>query len=722
MPPPPRGNAKINDQYRIPLPKNFKDVPRYIKDVYTSTTARMFYILKLVWEANPGILFMLAFMSIFNGVAPAIGSLLGAEILNNLSRGYNGELDSFDIIAFLLVLQAVYLLIRSVLTRVNATISRISGTMIENHIKIKIMVKAKDIDLSSYDSPDYYSKLENATREAANRPIEALNAVFSVLSTVISIVTYMIIITSIGIMPAIMVIAVAIPSTVINFYFRKKNYLYMYRRSKERRQMNYFSQLVVNKDLVKEIKILGLSDTFVDKYQSVYDEYFKGLKKLIYNECMWNIGAIVASAVVNCVLFVYIAQGVFNGEYEVGNFALYTGALNSIATGIGTLITTSASIYECTLFISNMMEFMEEKQQIMPTIDPPRQVVKGVDHTIVFENVSFRYPLAEKDTLTNINLEINPRESIVIVGLNGAGKTTLIKLLTRLYDPTSGRILLDGHDMREYDVSQLYSLFGIVFQDYGKYAATIRENIAFGEILRDIVDDDIVQAGKASNSHEYVTKLPDQYDTILTRYFEDSGKELSTGQWQKLAIARAFYSESDVLILDEPTASLDPMAEQEIFDQFDALCDKKTSIFVSHRLSSATSADKIVVMKYGEIIEIGNHSKLMDDKGEYYTFFSTQAKRYSDNFVTEQVEKFERDGREVRPNKHPFGEGGPPRRRGEEGGPHKRPFGEGGPPPRRGEEGRPHKRPFGEGGPPRHGGGDGRPPRHDRDDLPPEKD
>ena len=223
---------------------------------------------------------------------------------------------------------------------------------------------------------------------------------------------------------------------------------------------------------------------------------------------------------------------------------------------------------------------------------------------------------------------IRPGETLVLVGLNGAGKTTLIKLLTRLYDPTEGRILLDGRDLREYDVEDLYRMFGIIFQDFGKYAVSVSENIAFGDIYRKSDPEKIREAAEQSNASDFISKLPRDYDTALMRYFEQDGIELSIGQWQKLAIARAFYSTSDVLILDEPTASLDPIAEQEIFNQFDRLRADKTTIFVSHRLSSATVATKILVMEYGRVIEEGDHRELMAKKGRYYELFTTQAKRY----------------------------------------------------------------------------------------------
>lgn len=626
---PPGGpDNSVLDQYRVPRPKNIKDVPRFLKEVIGSFSKRMLYILKLVWEASPGILFLMAFMSVFNGVMPVVGSLIGKELLNRLAQAYGGQLTTFRVIWTLLVFQFAYLLLNNLVNRLDATIIRISGELVTNHIKLKIMNKAKEVDLASFDSPEFYAKMENANREAGNRPIQVLRATFSIASAIISIVSFIIVLAAVGFLPVLLVIVVAIPSTIINFVYRRKNHNYVFRRSKDRRQMSYYSDVIVNKDMVKEIRMLDLADNFIDRYSQVFKRYFKGLKKLIVEEFLWNVGATLLSTAVNCVLFVLIARGVFEGKYEIGYFSLYTGALNSIASGIATLITTTASIYEGTLFINNMIAFMEEEPTVKPILDEPRSIERGIGHVIEFRDVSFHYPGIDRNVINHVDLTIHAGETIVIVGLNGAGKTTLIKLLTRLYDPTEGMILLDGHDIREYDLKELYDLFGIVFQDYGKYAVSVRDNIAFGEVNSEITDDRIAGAAAASNATDFINALPDKFNTPLMRYFEDNGIELSIGQWQKLAIARAFYSKSDILILDEPTASLDPMAEQEIFNQFDELRSDKTSIFVSHRLSSATTADRIIVLQDGRIVESGNHSQLMNRKGEYYTLFSTQAKRY----------------------------------------------------------------------------------------------
>ena len=272
---------------------------------------------------------------------------------------------------------------------------------------------------------------------------------------------------------------------------------------------------------------------------------------------------------------------------------------------------------------------MKEEPTVVPAVSEPLKPLKGTAHTIEFKNVSFAYPGTDRLVLENVNLTIKSGESVVLVGLNGAGKSTLIKLLTRLYDPTEGVILLDGRDIRDYDVDALYDLFGIIFQDFGRYAEPVSENIRFGDVYADGSDDDFSLAAEHANADEFINKLPLGYETPLTRMFEDDGIELSGGQWQKLSVARAFYKKSDILILDEPTASLDAIAEKEVFDRFVELGEGKITVYVSHRLSSATSAGKIVVISDGRIIEMGTHQELMKLGGEYHRLFTTQAERYT---------------------------------------------------------------------------------------------
>jgi ABC-type multidrug transport system fused ATPase/permease subunit len=393
----------------------------------------------------------------------------------------------------------------------------------------------------------------------------------------------------------------------------------------------------VDKDRIKEVRMFDLGDTFISRFQAAFQEYYQGLRNLILAESGWHILISLVSCCTNLIFYVLIAIRVFTGSMQIGDYTLYTGAIASIATTIGTIITTSAMVYEGTLFIDNLIVFMKEKQTIVPSLDVPASVARGVGHTIEFKDVSFRYPGTERYVLKNVNLTIHPGDTVVLVGLNGAGKTTLIKLLTRLYDPSEGVILLDGRDIREYDLKELYQMFGIIFQDYGKYADSVAENIRYGDIHKERIEANIHEAARQSAAEEFIQALPDGYETPLMRIFEPNGRELSIGQWQKLAIARAFYGESDVLILDEPTASLDPLAEQEIFRQFDLLREDKTTIFVSHRLSSATVADQVIVLEDGQVIENGTHLELMALEGKYHKLFSTQAERYISKPEEEQT-------------------------------------------------------------------------------------
>lgn len=276
-----------------------------------------------------------------------------------------------------------------------------------------------------------------------------------------------------------------------------------------------------------------------------------------------------------------------------------------------------------------MIAFMEEPIQLKTVAGAlPAPITRGIGHSLRFEHVSFAYPGSSRNVLQDISFTLNAGETTVLVGLNGAGKTTLLKLLMRLYDPTAGTIYLDGRDIRTYDLREYYDLFGIVFQDFGKYALSVRENIAFGDIHRDATPDAIRDAAVSADADAFINRLPDAYETPLTRLFEFNGVEPSIGQWQKLAVARAFYSRSDILILDEPTASLDAIAEQEIYNQFDRLRRDKTAIFVSHRLSSARMASRILVLQNGHVIENGTHEELMHLGGEYARLFTVQASRY----------------------------------------------------------------------------------------------
>ena len=637
--PPPLRNEELN---KVPPPKSISDLPRFLKELVGGFFSRLFYIFAMVWKTSPFILISLVIISLLEGILPVLGSLISKDILNELQNIISARavaesggapfVAAFwgSMVMFLLIFFFIYRILSNLITRFNTAITRIAGEKVVKYIKVQIMEKAKTVDLASFDLPEFYEKLENANREAGIRPVNVLSSTLSTISKSISLISYIVILATAPGMwwTAIVMLIISVPSAAINFYYRKKNFMYMRNRSKDRRQMNYYSSLMVNKDMVKEIRMFDLSDEFIGRFEGVFSKYYSGIRKLIIRENLWHIMTTLISSVINCAFFVIIALKVFAGEIQIGDYSLYTGALTSIAGTVASLIGISATVYEGTLFIDNLISFMNEKSTVVPLSDTPVSVDHGKPHTVEFVNVSFSYPGTDRKVLENINLTLRPGETLVLVGLNGAGKTTLLKLLTRLYDPTEGHILLDGKDIREYDVRELYKTFGIIFQDFGKYAVTVSENISFGDVSNPIDKDRVREAAAQANADRYIESLPRGYDTALMKYFEIDGTELSIGQWQKLSIARAFYSDSDILILDEPTASLDAIAEQEIFNQFDKLREGKTTIFVSHRLSSATIASKIVVLENGKIIEEGDHKELMAKGGRYAELFSVQAKRY----------------------------------------------------------------------------------------------
>lgn len=627
----------MNQKLKEPLPKSFRELPGYLKRTCRGFFSRLIYIIKLVWEAKRSLLLMMIFTAAFNGVSPVISAYISANLLNQVASVLQLHSPAFETICEILLpamlLQFGYMFLVSLINSVSNMIIRVSGEIVTNHVKCKIMNKAKEIDVASFDMPEFYERFENANREAGSRPIQVINSTFGIVSTLISAISFVVILASVAWFAPMIVILLSLPSAIITFTYRKKNFQYMRRRSKDRRQMSYYSDMLVNKDMIKELRLFNLSDTFIFNYNKVFAKYFSGIKQLITGETLWGIIISLVTTSVNCALFFFIAFTVTTGRGQIGDYSLYTGALTSIASCVASLVSTISHIYEGTLFIDNMIIFMNEKQHIVPSLPEPRHVERHVGHTIEFKHVSFRYPGTTRDVLKDISFILHPGDTTVLVGLNGAGKTTLLKLLTRLYDPTEGHILLDGHDIREYNTGELYSMFGVIFQDFGRYAFTVGENIHFGEITKEPDMASILDAAKKSSANAFIDRLPQGYDTPLMRIFEPTGIEPSVGQWQKLAVARAFYSDSDVLILDEPTSSLDAIAEQEIFSQFDQLRKDKTTIFVSHRLSSATLATKILVLDSGKLAETGTHAELMAKKGIYHELFTTQASRY----LTESV-------------------------------------------------------------------------------------
>ena len=622
--------------------RNPKNATVGLKARMTGFFSRLIYILRLVWEASPAILISMCALCVVDGVLPVFGAYITKEIINSIADMLAGKVDIgaqtlstvlsvLKPVIILLAVEVIYLFCKRVLGRINNMVTAIAGELVVNHIKLKILTKVKTVDQASFDDPLFYEKLDNANREAGMRPIHILSATFKVISAAISVSSFIVVLATMSpLAPAVMIIA-SVPGAIVNYYYRNRNFKYLRRHSKERRQMAYYSGLMTNKDNAKEIKILGLADTLTAKYKDAFSRYYKGLKKIIVKECIMHVLVSGVFVVASGVLFAFVAYRVVFHGGEIGDWSLYTGALNSITGYVSTVVASTATIYEGTLFIDNMLDFMKEPAKIVSTVDEQLIPKRGIAHELEFKNVSFRYPGTERYVIKNVDLKLKTDESVVLVGLNGAGKSTLLKLIMRLYDPTDGVILLDGRDIREYDVDSLYDMYSIIFQDFGRYAETVEENISFGDVRSPHHAGEVYDAATSANAVDFIEALPKGFSTHLTRIFEEDGIEPSVGQWQKLAIARAFYKRSDILIMDEPTAALDPIAEQEVFNRFEQLSHGKLSIFVSHRLSGAIHAGKIIVVSDGQIVESGTHQELMSLGGNYHRLFTTQAERYVDS-------------------------------------------------------------------------------------------
>ncbi len=593
---------------------------------------RLLYILKLVWDTNRFLLLGMVLISILEGIFPLLNVYISSRLINALISVFGTkDWGMMQPVVSLLILQFVYLLLSRATSQFKGTLTNLSGEMVISHIKVKIAKKTKEIDLADFDRPEFFEKLENANREASTRPISILTATLTLFSNLISTVSFIVTLGALHPLIPLVLLVLALPSAVINFKYRKVTFRYIKDHTTERRRMHYFTNTLSNRDQVKEIKLLDLHDTFISRYLSVFDEYFKGLRRIFIREDVLHVIVYALSTICSCFFFFYIAYRVCFDGLAVGDYTLYTGALTAVLSGVSALVSNSSRIYEGTLFIDNMIEFMQVKPEIVPAISTPIFPQKSVPHTIEFRNVSFSYPGVPRRVIQNLNLKLEGGKSYALVGLNGAGKTTLIKLMTRLYDPTEGDILLDGVNIKNYDVSALYAMFGIVFQDFSKYAVSARDNIAFGDIHLPYDEERLRYAAAQSSADTFLETLPDSYDTPLLRFFDKNATDLSIGQWQKVSIARAFYKDAELLILDEPTASLDPIAETEVFRQFDTLRSGKTTLFVSHRLSSATAADEIIVMQDGRVLEQGDHRTLMQKEGAYCNLFKLQAEKYLEN-------------------------------------------------------------------------------------------
>ena len=494
-----------------------------------------------------------------------------------------------------------------------------------HHVSIKVMRQAAQLDLTTYEDPEYYDRLERARVQATDRlaMIQQMGRLFQqVLTTLIFTGTllyyspWLVLLLCVGV----------IPSFVGETHFAFLGYAKNFRQTPAKRQMDYLRQVGGSKEAAKELKLYNLSDYLTSRFaklsQGIYEENVAlSRRKLFWGGLLSMLGILGYYG-----SYAYVIWRAVNGQYSIGTFVFITTAIQQASSNLQQVFSTASGIADQALFLTDLLAFF----QMQPTVrsKPGAQPVPSpIRRGFEFRNVSFVYPGTERRVLHNFNFRLDPGERIALIGENGQGKTTVVKLITRLYDPTEGQILLDGVDLREYDLDDLHAEIGVIFQDFMRYEMTARDNIAVGRIEVPHTDAEIEFAAQKSLASEVVAKLGNGYDQMLGRRFE-SGVDLSGGEWQKLALARAYLRDAQLLILDEPTASLDARSELEVFQRFAELTQGKMALLISHRFSTVRMADRIVVLEGGRLVEEGSHEALVSLGGRYAAMFEMQAASY----------------------------------------------------------------------------------------------
>ena len=579
--------------------------------------------IRLVWATNRALAIGLALGSIVAGVLPSAIAVVGKYLLNAiLAAAKGGDRGT----AFALLAGELGLVISM------AMINRLLGMMrsllrqqLGQKINVEILEKALTLELTQFEDSELYDSLTRARREASSRPLSLVSQTFELGQSLITLVTLGGLLAQFSPIALAVLIAAAIPPFVAELKFSGDAFRLSRWRTPETREQLYVETVLAREDHAKEVKLFGLGPRFLDRYRAIFEKLYAGDRRITIQRAIWavTLGAIGTLAFYG--MYLWIAIETMNSRLTAGEFIMYAGVFKGAQSAMASALGDVGGMYEDNLYLSNLYEFLDT-----PTMAPGGTATAGPrpGDGVRFEGVSFTYPDAREPALSGIDLHIPPGSKLAIVGENGSGKTTLIKLLTRLYEPTEGRITLDGRDLREWAPGALHRRIGVIFQDFVRYQLKVGENIGAGD---DRAYEDRARWADAAErglAAPIIDSLPDRYDTQLGKWFKN-GRELSLGQWQKVALARSFMRrDADVLVLDEPTASMDAAAEVAIFDRFRELTDDKIAIVISHRFSTVRMADEIIVLDRGAIIERGSHTALLAQGGRYATLFNLQAQGY----------------------------------------------------------------------------------------------
>ncbi len=584
---------------------------------------------KLVWQAgrkNALISFGLTPIAALMPAAQAwVGKLIIDNILKVINAGVEPQVGLQRVLPYVL-LELGLVVLSSLVGQFRSLSDRVLQYKLTNHVNSLIMEKAISLDLQFFEDPQFYDNLQNARRQSDSSAISIVNAILQIIQQVITLASVLVLLVRFSPLLAIVVFVAAIPSFLSQSQYAEMAFRAVTRRAKEARLLNYLEQLLTGNDTFKEVKMFGLGKPLLERYRQLFINFFNEDIAIARKKSLAGLGWGLLSSLAYYGSYVWVILRTIAGAATLGDMTMFLSIFRQSQQSITSLLGNFNNLYESNLYLDNLLDYLK----ITPVLVNPKDGLMApspIEQGIRFQNVSFKYPGSDVFVLKNINLFIPPGESIALVGLNGAGKTTLGKLLTRLYDPTEGEILLDGHDLREYDLASLHQRFGVIFQDFVRYQFSVRENIGFGQVdeLENLAK--IKDAAERGGADQVIEGMPNGYETILGRRWE-KGLELSGGQWQKIALARAFMRNAEALILDEPTSALDAEAEYEIFKRFRELMSGRIAVLISHRFSTVRMADRIVVLSDGRIVELGSHAELMARGGPYSRLFELQAEGY----------------------------------------------------------------------------------------------
>ncbi|MCP4045643.1 MAG: ABC transporter ATP-binding protein [Gammaproteobacteria bacterium] len=585
--------------------------------------------IELVWVTNGRLTVALAVLTLVAGVLPAAMAYVGALIIDAVLAATQLVKDSGNVnMTRVFTLVAIEALIVAFMAGAQRGISLCQALLraqLGQRVNVMILEKAITLELAQFEDSEFYDKLTRARREASSRPLSLVNRTFGLGQNLISLVSYAVLLVQFSPWAVLILVLAGLPAFVAETRFSGEAFTLFRWRSPETRMQIYLETVIAREDNVKEVKLFGLGPLLLKRYQDIFRRLYKADRALAIRRDGWGfvLGLIGTLALYGAYAWIAFAAVVI--RITLGQMTMYLMLFRQGQSAVSAILSAIGGMYEDNLYLSTLYEYLET-----PVAQTGASEVSGPqpDDGVRFEDVSFTYPGASQPALKGVDLHIHPGESLALVGENGSGKTTLIKLLTRLYSPDKGRILLDGLELQKWDESALRQRIGVIFQDFSRYQFLVGENIGTGDVHHFEDKQRWKDAAEKGMADIFIEDLPSGYETQLGKWFKN-GQELSGGQWQKIALSRAFMrTEADILVLDEPTAAMDAAAEARIFEHFRKLTRNRIAILISHRFSTVRMASQIVVIENGRIIERGSHEELMGVSGHYANLFSLQAAGY----------------------------------------------------------------------------------------------